>query len=137
VLHNAASQLNRSVSTSTALDIVERVLVKRDRIAIVPRNLEGEQSRSQWKEFEIPWSKPERGGSNDVVEVRDGREDASQQLSLHMIVRAIAWLKLLTENRFDSVEALAESVGMHPKVVRQQIQMAFLAPKALAVAFNS
>lgn len=41
---------------------------------------------------------------------------------------AHAWLRDLQLGKFDSVEALAESVKLHPKVVRQELRYAFLAP---------
>ncbi|MBS4001767.1 MAG: recombinase family protein [Afipia sp.] len=44
------------------------------------------------------------------------------------IVRAHAWLRDLRAGKFDSVEALAASVKLHPKVVRQELRYAFLAP---------
>jgi len=47
---------------------------------------------------------------------------------LQAVVRAHAWLRDLQLGKFDSVEALAESVKLHPKVVRQELRYAFLAP---------
>lgn len=47
---------------------------------------------------------------------------------LQAIVRAHAWLRDLQNSKFDSVEALAASVKLHPKVVRQELRYAFLAP---------
>jgi hypothetical protein len=47
---------------------------------------------------------------------------------LQAIVRAHAWLRDLQLGKFDSVESLAESVKLHPKVVRQELRYAFLAP---------
>ncbi len=50
------------------------------------------------------------------------------QKLLQAVVRAHAWLRDLKSGRFDSVEALAVSVKLHPKVVRQELRHAFLAP---------
>jgi DNA invertase Pin-like site-specific DNA recombinase len=47
---------------------------------------------------------------------------------LQAIVRAHAWRRDLQSGKFDSVEALAASVKLHPKVVRQELRYAFLAP---------
>jgi len=38
------------------------------------------------------------------------------------------WLRDLQGGKFDSVEALAASVKLHPKVVRKELRYAFLAP---------
>jgi hypothetical protein len=47
---------------------------------------------------------------------------------LQAILRARAWLRDLQSGKFDSVEALAASVKFHPKVIRQELRYAFLAP---------
>lgn len=47
---------------------------------------------------------------------------------LQSIVRAKAWIAALEDERFQSIEELAEVISLHPKVVRQQIQFAFLSP---------
>jgi len=44
------------------------------------------------------------------------------------IVRAHAWLADLTSDRYSSIEDLATAAKLHPKVVRQAIRPAFLAP---------
>ncbi len=44
------------------------------------------------------------------------------------VVRAHVWRKQLTDGAYDSIEALAHAVDLHPKVVRKAIQLAFLAP---------
>ena len=44
------------------------------------------------------------------------------------IVRAHAWLKLLSAGKFHSIAALAMEVKLHPKVIRNRIRLAFLAP---------
>jgi len=46
------------------------------------------------------------------------------------VVRAHAWLKLLTDGTYDSIEALAPAVGLHPKHIRNLIRLAFLSPTA-------
>jgi hypothetical protein len=43
-------------------------------------------------------------------------------------VRAHAWIRLLSDGTHMTVESLAQSVGVHPKIVRSRIRMAFLAP---------
>jgi len=45
---------------------------------------------------------------------------------IQAIVRAHAWL---TDLRFSSVEELAATAKLHPKVIRQALKLAFLSPK--------
>jgi hypothetical protein len=45
---------------------------------------------------------------------------------IQSIVRAHAWLHALQNKAFDSVEQLAEAHQLHPKVVRQNLRLAFL-----------
>jgi hypothetical protein len=47
---------------------------------------------------------------------------------IQAVVRAHAWLRDLQNNKFETVEALAASVTLHPKVVQQELRYAFLAP---------
>lgn len=60
--------------------------------------------------------------------------DAKRAVSplLPAIVRAHAWLGLLSDGTHESVEALASAVGFHPKVVRKFLPLAFLAPALTA-----
>jgi site-specific DNA recombinase len=44
------------------------------------------------------------------------------------VARAHVWVKLLTDGTHASIDSLAASINMHPKVVRKGIRLAFLAP---------
>ena len=44
------------------------------------------------------------------------------------IVRAHTWARLLSDGTHNSIESLAQSVDVHPKIIRNGIRMAFLAP---------
>ena len=43
---------------------------------------------------------------------------------------ARTFLELLTDGTYDSVEALARAVGLHPKHIRNSSRLAFLSPTA-------
>ena len=45
------------------------------------------------------------------------------------VVRAHAWLRDLTNGKYLSIDGLASSVKLNPKVVRQALRLAFLAPE--------
>jgi len=51
---------------------------------------------------------------------------------IHVIVRARLWVQMLETGEHDSVEILAEVAGLHPKVVRQSLRLAFLPPDITA-----
>ena len=44
------------------------------------------------------------------------------------VVRAHSWVKSLSAGQYETVEALAKDVRVHPKVIRNAIRFAFLAP---------
>ena len=76
-------------------------------------------------QFSIPWQ-VRQPGSATVIET-DGERQPDAKL-VQAIVRAHAWLRDLKNNKFDTVEALAASVKLHPKLLRQELRYAFLAP---------
>lgn len=75
-------------------------------------------------EFSVPWQ-PRQAGSV-IIESNAAREPDPKLVQA--VVRAHGWLRDLQNNKFDTVEALAASVKLHPKVVRQELRYAFLAP---------
>lgn len=76
--------------------------------------------------IEIPWQAPVRNAPALAPSLADtGQPDPKL---LQAIVRAYAWLRDLQLGKFDNVEALAASIKLHPKVVRQELRYAFLAP---------
>lgn len=76
--------------------------------------------------IEIPWQAPAK--KSPALPPPSIDTDQPDSKLLQAIVRAHAWLRDLQSGKFDSVEALALSVKLHPKVVRQQLRYAFLAP---------
>jgi DNA invertase Pin-like site-specific DNA recombinase len=76
-------------------------------------------------QFSIPWQ-VRQPGSASIVEADSGCQPDAKLVQAS--VRAHAWLRDLANNRFATVEALAASVNLHPKLVRQELRYAFLAP---------
>jgi hypothetical protein len=60
--------------------------------------------------------------------IKSQSEQPDQKL-IQALVRAHHWAASLANGEFGSVEELAGSVNLHPKVVRSEIRMAFLAPE--------
>jgi site-specific DNA recombinase len=44
------------------------------------------------------------------------------------MVRAHGWIRSLQDGAYETIEQLAEESSFHPKVVRQALRLAFLAP---------
>ena len=113
----------------TASDLIEkhvvRVVVKTNRVVISLKAL----SKKAPKPIEIP-----RTEQKSRVSVRIDGDYAgnvprtSNPQLVQAIVRAHAWLEPLTNGTYDSIESLARSVDLHPKVIRSRIRLAFLAP---------
>jgi site-specific DNA recombinase len=79
------------------------------------------------QEFEIPWSPKTKDtatveGNGPVIERNEGL--------IQSIVRAHAWMHSLQNETYDSIEQLSEANNLHPKVVRQNLRLAFLSPDA-------
>ena len=57
-----------------------------------------------------------------------GAEAHPNQQLLRALVRAHSWVKLLMEGQHQSVESRGAFVGLHPKIIRNGIRLAFLDP---------
>jgi DNA invertase Pin-like site-specific DNA recombinase len=75
--------------------------------------------------IDVPWSyAPTQKNRSAPSEA--GR--LSQSQALDAIVRAHAWMKLLEDGTYDTIEDLAQAVKMNPNIVRKCITAAFLDP---------
>jgi DNA invertase Pin-like site-specific DNA recombinase len=75
----------------------------------------------------IPWD-PVVHSSNPPQQNGTRPSELDQKL-VQALVRAHRWAESLAEGEFGSFEELAGSINLHPKVVRSEIRMAFLAPE--------
>ena len=81
--------------------------------------------------FSIPWQVRQPGSAASI------EADCQPVAKLvQAIVRAYAWLRALQSGKFDTVEALATSTKLHPKLVRQELRYAFLAPAIIGAILN-
>jgi DNA invertase Pin-like site-specific DNA recombinase len=76
----------------------------------------------------IPWS---HTGLQPAPSHQNGTHLSEQpdQKLIQALVRAHRWAHSLARGEFGSVEELASGANLHPKVVRSEIRMAFLAPE--------
>jgi hypothetical protein len=63
-------------------------------------------------------------------------DDKPDQKLLQAVVRAHAWLADLQSGRFLTIEELATAAQTHPKVVRQALRLAFLAPEVTSAILD-
>lgn len=75
-------------------------------------------------EQRIPWR---RQKNTPTSTIQDNTGEIDQKL-LQYVVRAQGWLHSLTGSTYKSVEELGAAVRIHPKLVRQCIAAAFMAP---------
>jgi DNA invertase Pin-like site-specific DNA recombinase len=80
------------------------------------------------RHIEIPWRQNSKDSVARVEEnaARGGEPDPAL---VQAVARAHSWTKLLIDGKHKSIESLAASINMHPKVVRKGIRLAFLAPE--------
>jgi site-specific DNA recombinase len=104
-------------------DMLERVVVARDRLLITIAGTAGNDPR----EIRVKWS-PKPRDSATAAPVDALREETRNQGLIQSVARAHAWLRSLCDGTYASVELLAAGIGLHPKVVRQALRLAFLMP---------
>jgi site-specific DNA recombinase len=106
------------------LDIeqVQRVVVARDRLSIAFLDSEEHDTKRQ---IQVPWSCAPLD-SAAVIDSKNAPGEIRDEGLIQAIVRAHVWLRQLADGTHKSVEVLAETNGIHPKVVRQALRLAFL-----------
>lgn len=124
-----ASMLERcGLNLEQAINNVGRIVVSENKIQVSLTT-----GRPKDKQFELPWTRRPKKLSHVQLA---GSEDKADQALLRSIVRARLWLDELLSGRHASIEGLAVSVGIHPKIVRQGLRLAFLAPDVTAAIVN-
>jgi site-specific DNA recombinase len=122
-------QADLAPDASALIGLLERAVVGRTRIRIT---LAGADTPLQ--EVTIPWA-PEQRGAEPMTgsgPSNDGRNESLTQ----SIVRAHAWMVLLREATYNSVEDLADASNLHAKVVRQNLRLAFLSPEVTSAILD-
>jgi hypothetical protein len=115
-----------SENGSDPIRMVERVVVARNQLSISLTHSDADDVDGV-KEIRIPWS-TNPTASIATVESDDEHVGAHNESLIQSVVRAHAWKQSLLDGIHESVEKLAQANGLHPKVVRQALRMAFLSP---------
>lgn len=126
IVENALRRLRPNLETSggTISRHLERVIVKENCIELLfpPKGLSK-------RPIKIPWSKASPNRANNTGASPIGMPD---QKLLNAIVRARVWLTALSDGQYASIDELACAADLHPKVVRQGLRLAFLAPVVMS-----
>ncbi|MEI9924342.1 MAG: hypothetical protein WDN50_13165 [Bradyrhizobium sp.] len=63
-----------------------------------------------------------------LLENDGGSETIRNEGLIQTIVRAHVWVQCLQDGTYGSIKQLAEASHLHPKVIRQNLRLAFLSP---------
>ena len=111
----------------TPRDLVERNI---DRVVVRAKSLQITLKNTD--NITVPIEIKRLPGKRDLVQIDEGNGSNSDRTRnpelLQTIVRAHSWLKLLSGGKYASITALATAAKLHPKVIRNRIRLAFLAP---------
>jgi site-specific DNA recombinase len=108
-------------TTEEVFDKILRVVVSTGQIEITLEN-----SHNNKRPIEIPWTpKPK----NEAPVQLSPTNTTTDNKLIKAIARARAWLDDLAAGRFTSVGDLAIVANLNPKVIRQGLRLAFLAPE--------
>jgi len=108
------------------IEMVERVIVARDQLLITTVGSDGRDMGGVPTEIKVAWSTKAKESS--AVESDGTPEAAHNEGLIQSLVRAHVWMRCLREGTYGSIETLADANGLHPKVVRQALRLAFLSP---------
>ena len=114
-------------STEESLDRVDKIILSNSKIQI-----ELKPARGKRPTIQISWM-PRPVGSAHLISTSGPDTDPKLAKS---IVRAHAWLNHLSTGRYKSVEDLALEAKIHPKIVRQDLRLAFLPPNLTSSALQ-
>jgi site-specific DNA recombinase len=115
---------------ASAIELLERVSIAQSRLLIVIAGPEGAR-----EEITLPWTAKEKD-AQPAMENNAPSNDLRNEGLIQSVVRAHAWLHALQNETYDSVEQLAEAHQLHPKVVRQNLRLAFLSADITSAIFD-
>jgi DNA invertase Pin-like site-specific DNA recombinase len=141
------SQLDRSIDDATMLDRqLSRVELAKNEVTLLLRQSDHDtgtadpfdKSDRGAEDFKIrlPWSSTAnpQPASLDDSESMDSKEPELKMVQT--IVRALRWADALTNDSYASVEELGIAANLHPKVIRNELKLAYLAPEIVEAALN-
>jgi site-specific DNA recombinase len=95
-----------------------------------------EADRSVASQIKLPWTVNSRSSSASSESQMAECSDQPDPKAVQAIARARSWATALESGKFASVEELAKSAKLHPKVVRGELRFAFLSPNIVESVLN-
>jgi site-specific DNA recombinase len=95
-----------------------------------------EADRSVASQIELPWTANSRSLPSSSESQKAAGSDQPDLKAVQAIARARSWATALESGKYASVEELAKSAELHPKVVRHELRFAFLNPNIVESALN-
>lgn len=92
--------------------------------------------RSAASQIKLPWTANSRSLSSSSESQMAECSDQPDPKAVQAIARARSWATALERGKYASVEELAESAKLHPKVVRGELRFAFLSPNIVESVLN-
>ena len=100
---------------------VERVVVTSKRMTIT--------LKTHSEPIEVGWTPPKKRDLAQLEYNSESKDQRTPNLQLvQALVHAHVWLKSLLDGTYGSIDDLARTAKLHPKVIRDRIRLAFLAP---------
>jgi DNA invertase Pin-like site-specific DNA recombinase len=118
-----ALKTRQLADAADGIDALERVVVARSRLLLTMAN--GDSPR---QEIGVPWTAQQKD-PRPTMEANGSPNDARNESLIQSVIRAHAWMHLLQDGTFGSIEELADANNIHPKVIRQNLRLASLAPE--------
>jgi hypothetical protein len=115
----------RGAAGDSISELIERVVLSESVIRVTLRS-ENDAVGAPPAVIEIEQNQTK---SNHSCSLPADTQRKPDQKLLQAVVRAHAWLADLQSRRFSTIEELATAAKIHPKVARQGLRLAFLAPK--------
>jgi hypothetical protein len=111
-----------------SIETIERVIVARNQLMLTVADPSGTSDRGKAvTEKRIAWSAKRKDTATEVESHGAPTGEHNENL-IQLVVRAHTWVHCLRDGMYDSIEQLAETNRLHPKVVRGNLRLAFLSP---------
>ncbi len=92
--------------------------------------------RSVASQIKLPWTVNSRSLSSSSESQMAECSDQPDPKAVQTIARARSWATVLERGKYASVEELAKSAELHPKVVRRELRFAFVSPNIVESVLN-
>jgi site-specific DNA recombinase len=109
--------------------IVERLELHKTTIRISLKPTDTGKDINENRLIEIAFLQPNKGPRARIEGDADNSPSRADVEMIQAVANAHSWVEALKEGRFPSIEELAASVKLNPKVIRKRLRLAFLAPE--------